>query len=107
MTGSTHSTSAASTGAASTGAASTSVASTSVASTSVASTSVAGTGAGTGAGTAARGSTCADVSWTRPPEAFDAELDRDVSAERHVAAKVLIALAIVGLVICARLVFFG
>ena len=92
MTGSTHSTSAASTGAASTGAASTSVASTSV---------------GTGAGTAARGSTCADVSWTRPPEAFDAELDRDVSAERHVAAKVLIALAIVGLVICARLVFFG
>lgn len=78
MTGSTHSTSAASTGAAS-----------------------------TGAGTAARGSTCADVSWTRPPEAFDAELDRDVSAERHVAAKVLIALAIVGLVICARLVFFG
>ena len=93
MTGSTHSTSAASTGAASTGAASTSVASTSVAST--------------GAGTAARGSTCADVSWTRPPEAFDAELDRDVSAERHVAAKVLIALAIVGLVICARLVFFG
>jgi hypothetical protein len=47
------------------------------------------------------------VSWTRPPEAFDAELDRDVSAERHVAAKVLIALAIVGLVICARLVFFG
>ena len=93
MTGSTHSTSAASTGAASTGAASTSVASTSVAST--------------GAGTAARGSTCADVSWTRPPEAFDAELDRDVSAERHVAVKVLIALAIVGLVICARLVFFG
>ena len=92
MTGSTHSTSAASTGAASTGAASTSVASTSV---------------GTGAGTAARGSTCADVSWTRPPEAFDAELDRDVSAERHVAVKVLIALAIVGLVICARLVFFG
>ena len=88
MTGSTHSTSAASTGAASTGAASTSVAS-------------------TGAGTAARGSTCADVSWTRPPEAFDAELDRDVSAERHVAVKVLIALAIVGLVICARLVFFG
>jgi hypothetical protein len=47
------------------------------------------------------------VSWTRPPEAFDAELDRDVSAERHVAVKVLIALAIVGLVICARLVFFG
>jgi len=93
MTGSTHSTSAASTGAASTGAASTGAASTSVAST--------------GAGTAARGSTCADVSWTRPPEAFDAELDRDVSAERHVAAKVLIALAIVGLVICARLVFFG
>jgi len=93
MTGSTHSTSAASTGAASTGAASTGAASTSVAST--------------GAGTAARGSTCADVSWTRPPEAFDAELDRDVSAERHVAVKVLIALAIVGLVICARLVFFG
>ena len=71
------------------------------------STSVASTSVGTGAGTAARGSTCADVSWTRPPEAFDAELDRDVSAERHVAVKVLIALAIVGLVICARLVFFG
>ncbi len=88
MTGSTHSTSVASTGAASTGAASTAV-------------------AGTGAGTGARGSTCAEVPWTRPPEAFDAELDRDVSAERHVAVKVLIALAIVGLVICARLVFFG
>jgi hypothetical protein len=83
MTGSTRSTSAASTGAASTGAAS------------------------TGAGTGARGSTCADVPWTRPPEAFDAELGRDVSAERHVAVKLLIALAVVALVICARLVFFG
>ncbi len=88
MTGSTHSTSVTSTGAASTAAAGTSV-------------------AGAGAGTGARGSTCAEVPWTRPPEAFDAELDRDVSAERHVAVKVLIALAIVGLVICARLVFFG
>ena len=83
MTGSTYSTGAASTSTYSTGAAS------------------------TGAGTAARGSTCADVAWTRSPAAFDAELDRDVSAERHVAVKALIALAIVGLVICARLVFFG
>ena len=41
------------------------------------------------------------------PETFGRELDRAVRKERHVALRMLIALAIVALVVCARLLFFG
>jgi hypothetical protein len=75
-------------------------------------TSAGATGSGSLAGADPPVSTAGSVTPVSPPkpqrpESFGGELDRAARKERHIAFRMLIALAIVALVVCARLLFFG